>query len=380
MNDSSEPSRHQGELPDPFLTEAGHRVSTKREWATQAESWRHLIADLGYGGLPPQPTGIKIETLCHGAARNLPGRPKILSYRVHCLGGKIPFSFCAQIICPQSEEPLPAVICGDGCWRYVSDEVIARVLMSGCALVLFNRTEFAEDLAYAGVPDKNQRKGGLWDAYPEEGFGAVSAWAWGYHRCVDLLMALPFIDPKRLAVTGHSRGSKTVLVAGATDDRIALINDNASGAGGSATFRYVGAGGETLEILKAFPSWFGTGLVPYLGREQDIPYDQHCLLATIAPRPLLLTYALNDRWSNPEGMIQSVWAAREVYRFLGAPENLAFHLREGDHEHALEDWKAFLEFLCWHWFQKVPTTAFNLHPYHQLKPAFLWTAPGEVSS
>jgi len=325
--------------------------------------------------LPPEPDGIQIETLCHGTARNLPGGPKILSYRIHCLGGQIPFSFCVQLICPKSEGHLPAIISGDGCWRYVTDGVIGQVLASGCALVLFNRTELAEDLGYAGVPDKNQRTGGLYDVFPGGNFGAVSAWAWGYHRCVDLLMELPFIDHHRLAVTGHSRGSKTALVAGATDARIALINDNASGAGGSATFRYVGDGGETLEILKVFPSWFGTGLHPFLGREQDIPYDQHCLLATIAPRPLLLTYALEDRWSNPEGMVQSVRAAGEVYQFLGTPENLAFHLRAGDHEHAPDDWNVFLEFLSWHWFQTPPTTAFNVHPYHELKPAFSWKAP-----
>ncbi len=366
------PSRNQGELPDPFLNASGQRLSSPTDWIAQAQFWRRLIVDMGYGGLPPEPDGIRFETLCQGVARNLPGQPKILSYRIHCLGGQTPFSFCVQVICPASKNPLPAIITGDGCWRYVTDGVIAQVLETGCALVVFNRTEFAEDLGYTNT---HQRQGGLYDAYPGEGFGAVSAWAWGYHRCVDLLMELPFIDPDRLAFTGHSRGSKTALVAGATDARIALINDNASGAGGSAAFRYVGEGGETLEILNAFPSWFGSGLRPFLGREQDIPYDQHCLLAAIAPRPLLLTYALDDRWSNPEGMIQSVWAAREVYRFLGAPENLGFHLREGEHQHAPEDWKVFLEFVSWHWFQKIPVTPLNGHPYHHLKPAFSWKAP-----
>ncbi len=371
---NSAPFQSRGELPDPFLTATGQRISTHSEWLTQAESWRCLIVDIGYGGLPPKPEGITIETLCLSVARNFPGTPKVHSFRVHCQGGQTPFSFCVQIICPSSESPSPTVICGDGCWRYVTDEVICHVLESGCALALFNRTEFAEDLGYAAA-DKHRRKGGLYDAYPDASFGAISAWAWGYHRCVDLLVELPFIDRKRLAVSGHSRGGKTVLLAAATDDRISLINDNASGAGGSATFRYVGDGGETLEILSEFPSWFGTGLLPFIGREEEIPYDQHCLLATIAPRPILFTYALDDRWSNPEGMIQSVWATNEVYQFLDAPQNLAFHLREGDHQHGLEDWRVFMEFLSWHWFQTSPATHFNLHPYHQLKPFFSWRGP-----
>jgi hypothetical protein len=257
----------------------------------------------------------------------------------------------------------------------MSDDIVRRVLDHGCALLLFNRTEMAEDLGYAGVPNNKKRSGGLYDVYPGRTFGALSAWAWGYHRCVDVLHTLPFIDPQRIAVTGHSRGAKTTLLAAATDSRITLVNDNASCAGGSAAFRYVGDGGETLSIIDVFPSWFGPGLKPYLSREGDLPFDQHCLLATIAPRPLLLTYALDDRWSNPEGMVQCAWAAGEAYRFLGCPENLAFHLRPGQHSHAPADWDVLLDFIDWKWSGKRPKAPYNIHPYEHLRPAFAWKAP-----
>ena len=154
---------------------------------------------------------------------------------------------------------------------------------------------------------------------------------------MDLLHELDFIHVERIAVTGHSRGGKAALIAGATDPRINIVNDNASSGAGSSAFRYVGDGGETLNCLNAFPFWFGSGLRAYLDRESDIPFDQHCLLASIAPRNLLVTYASDHRWSNPEGMAQSVWAASEVYRFLGVPEGIAFHLRKGEHSHSPED-------------------------------------------
>jgi hypothetical protein len=246
---------------------------------------------------------------------------------------------------------------------------------SRCAWVMFNRTEMAEDLGYPDTPEKGQRSGGLHDVYPSQRFGALSAWAWGYQRCVDLLHTLRLIDQDNIAVTGHSRGGKAALLAGASDERIALVNDNASYAGGSAAFRYVGDGGETLDIINVFPSWFGSSLHPYLGREGDIPFAQHCLLALIAPRPLLLTYALDDRWSNPEGMVQCAWAAGEVYRFLEVPDGLAFHLREGRHSHALEDWEVLLDFIAWKWLGKEPKAAYNNHPCEHLKPAFSWRAP-----
>ena len=370
----AEPIVNKGQMPDPFAVPDGGSVTAREEWPVRSRAWRDMILDMEYGGLPPQPDSIETEALCHSDVP-WPGAPKLQSYRVHCHGGEHSFGFCVRILFPRAPGPFAAIINGDGCWWYMSDDVARRVVDSGCALVMFNRTEMAEDLGYADVPDKSKRSGGLYDVYPGQTFGALSAWAWGYHRCVDLLHELPFIDPNRIAVTGHSRGGKTTLLAGATDERITLINDNASCAGGSAAFRYVGNGGETLDIINVFPSWFGSGLQPYLGREEDIPFDQHCLLASIAPRPLLLTYALDDRWSNPEGMVQSAWAAGEVYRFLGVADNLVFHLRQGEHSHAPEDWDVLLDFIGWKWQGKGPGAAYNSHPYEHLQPAFEWTAP-----
>jgi len=371
----TDPAVNKGELPDPFLLPDGGRISARAEWPERARIWRDTILDMEYGGLPPRPETVQIETLCRSTVSRLPGAPCLWSYRIHCSGGERPFSFCARILCPQGSEPVPAIVNGDGCWWTISDEIVRRVVESGCALAMFNRTEMAEDLGCPDVTDKTRRSGGLYDVYPGRAFGALSAWAWGYHRCVDLLYTLPFIDTARLAITGHSRGGKTALVAAASDERITLVNDNASCAGGSAAFRYVGNGGETLNIINVFPSWFGAGLRPYLGREEEMPFDQHCLLAAIAPRPLLLTYALDDRWSNPEGMVQCAWAAGEVYRFLGFPEHLAFHFRPGEHAHAPADWDVLLDFMAWKWQGREPQAPYHQHPYKHLRPAFSWKAP-----
>lgn len=364
-----------GDLPDLFMKPENERIASKEEWTEQSLFWRNLVLETEYGGLPPQPDTIDIESLCRSAVRHWSDMPNLWSYRVFCHGGKSTFSFCVKILFPNTPGLFPAIIHGDGCWWSISDQVAQQVLKSGCALVMFNRTEMAEDLGYHDVPEKNQRKGGLYDVYPGQNFGALSAWAWGYHRCVDLLYELPFIDKQRIAATGHSRGGKTVLVAGMTDERITLINDNASGSGGSAAFRYIGAGGETLNIINVFPSWFGPGLQSYLDREEDLPFDQHCLLASIAPRPLLSTYALDDRWSNPEGMVQCNRAAAEVYGFLEVQDNIAFHLRSGDHAHSPEDWDVLLDFIAWRWQGKKPESNFNNHPYNNLTPAFSWNAP-----
>lgn len=372
----TQPDVNAGPLPDPFAWPDGRRVTSPAQWPERGRAWAEEITNLQYGGLPPAPERIVVESRCHAVMRRWDDAAELRSYGVRCLGGEEPFVLSAQVLLPRGEGPFPVIVAGDGCWGYWTDALQRSVIDAGLALAIFNRTELAEDLVYGGVPDKRKRSGGLYEVYPGLGFGALSAWAWGYHRMVDLLEQMPEIDASRIAVTGHSRGAKTVLLAAATDERITLTHDNASCAGGSAAYRHVGHGGEDLSIVEKLPSWFGDGIRPYVGREAELPFDQHCLLAGIAPRGLLLTYGLDDRWSNPEGMVQAAAATREVYRFLGAESNFAYHLREGGHFYRGEDLDRLLEFLRWRWLGQAPVSNWNDHPYAHLPEPFTWRAPG----
>lgn len=361
------PDSNKGKFTDPLSPPGIPPVSSPSDWADASTVWRDLILEREYGGLPPRPDSVECEVICQSRINAWEGKPRLETYRIHCTGGEQPFSFCVRVLSPDAPGPFPVIIHGDGCWWYMSDNVAKRILENGCAVVMFNRTEMASDLGGCGNPEANIRKGGLYDLYPGRTFGALSAWAWGYHRCVDLIQELTYLRKDQIAVSGHSRGGKTILIAGATDDRITLINDNASGAGGSSSFRYVGNGGETLSILDVFPNWFGDGLRPYLNREEELPFDQHCLLSTLAPRPLLLTYALDDRWTNPEGMIQCAAEAKKVYQLLGAEDKIAFHLRPGTHSHSVNDWEVLLDFIQVQWFGKSPAVSYNQHPYTHLR-------------
>jgi dienelactone hydrolase len=320
--------------------------------------------DLVYGGLPPAPTDVDVESLCFSRLRTWPGRPKFHSYRIHCAGGERPLSFALQIVWPETDAPAPVVLTGDGCWWYLTDEIARRFVQAGYAVARFNRTELAPDENAAREPARAPRSGGLYSAYPGTTFGALAAWAWGYHRAVDALRTVPFVDAERIAVTGHSRGGKAALLAGATDTRIAVVNDNAGGTGGAALFRHKASDAESLaQITETFPTWFGPQLAAYAEREAELPTDQHALLAAVAPRGLLLTYALDDRWSNPEGMVLSAQAAREVYRMLDAEDRIAYHLRPGEHRHDPDDWTALRAFLEFRWKGRELPDRFNTHPY-----------------
>jgi hypothetical protein len=237
-------------------------------------------------------------------------------------------------------------------------------------LARFNRVEFASDNYH------NERNSGIYPLYPDLDFGAVAAWAWGYHRCVDFLLTHESADSAKIAIVGHSRGGKAVLLAGATDERIALTAPNNSGCGGAGCYRWQCPESEaTADILRTFPYWFGPRLREFIGREDQLPFDQHSLKALVAPRALLTTEALGDLWGNPSGSWQTHAAAREAYRFLNAEEQIGIRYREGPHEHRLADWKALLEFADWQFDGKKPALSFDQNPFPDLPTAFSWSAP-----
>ena len=193
---------------------------------------------------------------------------------------------------------------------------------------------------------------------PDE-WGTISAWAWGISRAIDYLESDPSIDAKRIAITGVSRLGKTVLWAGAQDERVAAVFSVVSGEMGAALIRR--DWGETLDdMAQNFPWQFAGNLQKWTGRWNELPVDQHMLIALCAPRPVYVNGGLTDQWSDPKGEFLALVAAGPVYRLLGgkglgvnelppldAPAtdgDLAFHYHSGGHMAVPADWRAFLDF------------------------------------
>ena len=141
-------------------------------------------------------------------------------------------------------------------------------------------------------------------------------------------------------------------------------------------FRVLGPKSESLEnICTSFPFWFTPRLKEFVGRETELPFDQHSVKALIAPRALLTTEALADANANPIGTWQTHRAAREVYTFLGHPERIAIAYRVGGHEHTPDDFNALLDFADQVFFDKPAKRNWSANPFPDLPPAYSWTAP-----
>ena len=119
---------------------------------------------------------------------------------------------------------------------------------------------------------------------------AIGAWAWGSSRIVDYLQNEPQIDKNKIALMGHSRQGKAALWAGAQDERFKVVISNNSGAGGAALSKRVY--GENIEKVSSIkPAWFCTAFNIYRNNESNLPFDQHKLLAFIAPRNVYVSSA-----------------------------------------------------------------------------------------
>ncbi len=339
-------------LPDLLTFDDGGEVTAK-EWRRRREELYQAIVPHEYGGLPPSDVRSEGILLCKQRIRG-GGGIEYRTYEVRTVfpqGGEHSFTlnlWTPPDVARYAEGPLPVVLDGDGCWRYFNDAIVDRVLQRGNIAATFNRTCVAAD-----NPDLFRRTG-INRLLPDAGFGAIAAWAWGYHRCVDVLQSLDFVRADQIAITGHSRGGKTALLAGATDERIAVTNPNDSGAGGSGLNRLKGPRAEVVEDFFRSGNifWFGDKYREFRGKDKALPYDQHYLHALVAPRRLLVNEAYEDFWANPPGSYASCRAVQSVYALLDAEDNIGWAVREGGHGHYPPDYDALLDFVDIHFHKR----------------------------
>ena len=191
--------------------------------------------------------------------------------------------------------------------------------------------------------------------------GKLSLWAYAAKIVGDYLINERYTIKEKLYVAGHSRLGKTALLTVAKYDIFAGCMVNCSGCCGTAISR--DKHGETIKVITdVFPFWFTPNFKKYAEKEYEMPFDQHYLMASVAPRKVFIVAASEDDWADTDAQYLCAEAASEAYKELGliglnpakkplevgeknVGGEIAFFIREGVHFFSREDWAFYLECL-----------------------------------
>lgn len=387
------------QLPDLLTRKNGHEVSTSEDWETKRrEEVLNLFKEEVYGSVPKMElkptsvelieestsalnsTAIRIQKAIHYERNGKRLKINILRYlpkNVVAPPVFVGYNFYGNqttiddphVVLPESwvrnnedmgitNERATEASRGKRSHRWPIQKIIDEGL--GIALIYYGDID----------PDRDDFTDGVHSLFYEQGqskpkdneWGAITAWAWGFSEVLNVLENDAALNNSKFIAFGHSRLGKTSLWAGALDERFDIVISNDSGCGGAALFRR--KYGETAAVInKSFPHWFNTNFKKYSSNEEALPIDQHMLIALMAPRPVYIASAEEDRWADPKGEYLSGYHATPVYNLYnkkGLESNLlpaihtpihngiGYHIRAGKHDVTDYDWEQYIKFAKLH--------------------------------
>jgi dienelactone hydrolase len=161
---------------------------------------------------------------------------------------------------------------------------------------------------------------------------------------IDALEGIDFLNGSQIYLAGYSLGATVGLYTAALDQRVKGVASVA----GFTPLRSSGKG--NIEGVKSYSHLHG--LLPklgfFVGNETRIPYDYHEVLASIAPRPLLVIAPEHDKDHPVKEVRQTVELASEVYRLYQSGSSLQARYPE-DHNRFSDEIKEQV----YEWFAKL---------------------------
>lgn len=324
------------------------------------EEMLELLQREEYGFLPPAPEKISFSKKQIRNDNTFGGNGTIWEIIISVTLNDRDFSFPVTLTIPNGEGPFPFFVSINFESRipnyyFPAEEIIDNgfAAFNFCSKdITSDDGDFTNGLAGIIYPDGKRKN--------DTDCGKIAMWAWAASRCLDYAQTEPRLDMANAAVCGHSRLGKTALLAGAYDTRFRFCHSNCSGCSGAAIARHTT--GETIaDICRVFPYWFCENYKKYINNESAMPFDQHYLVASAAPRFVSVGSAAEDSWADPANEQLSCFAASPVFEKLGvkgfvcdkkadigdsfSEGNINYYLRKGRHYFTREDWNKLMAFI-----------------------------------
>ncbi|SEH00163.1 Chitodextrinase [Nonomuraea solani] len=313
-------------LPDPFRKLDGTRISAKSDWRCRREEIKRLSEKFVYGEKPVKPASVTGTVSRTGITVNVNhnGRSS---------------SFSASVSLPSGTGPFPAVVVFGG---FGADT--AAITAAGAAVINYDPYAVGRE----GTPRSN-KQGAFYSVYGSaSGTGLLLAWGWGVSRIIDVIEQSggAILRADATGVTGCSRFGKGAFVTGAFDQRIALTMPIESGSAGVPIFRGIpGEGAQSLSSAYGEQPWLGDAFGSFTSSPNRLPVDTHEMVAMVAPRGLFIMDNPHITNLGPRSASVAALGGAEVYKALGAGENITYwsDVQDGSHCANRAEWRTPLQ-------------------------------------
>lgn len=360
--------------PDALTLQNGKKVKNAKEWTKKRRpELVKLFEDNVYGRIPDNTPSVTWE-VTNEEKKDFAGTPVVVRYLKGVVDNSsypaITVEIQANVVYPDNgSTKLPVIIefgfgggdptrtrAGQQSWQQM-------VVERGWAAATINPSSIQADAGSGltngiiGLCNKGQFR------EPTD-WGSLRAWGWGLSRLIDYFETDNTFDATKCAIEGVSRYGKASLVAMAFEERIAAGFIASSGKAGAAGWRR--DCGESIGNIVSNEEyhWVCGNLIKYGAdplTENDLPVDQHELIALCAPRACFISTGSwnGDKWQDVVGSFISASKASAVYELFGykglgtdlfpgmdnglMEGRLTYRQHHGGHE-AGPNWPYFLDF------------------------------------
>ena len=389
-------------LPDVLTSFSGQTINTVEEWEkTRRPEIIKFFAENIYGEVPEPPSPIKKsfkllsedKNVLHGLCTR---KDVEITFQNESGSVKMPLVLFVPNKTTKANGKVPVILLSGGSdirrknlalddsqrfGKTRNGIPLHQLMTRGIGVATVDYEAFGKD-------DRNREgivSGGIIDLFLKPGqkspkeneWGMISVWAYALRAGMDYLETDPHVQADQVATLGCSIGGKVALWAAATDTRFGMAMLATAGHGGDAIWRR--EFGETLHnMCKFLPTWICRNANKHAKNVNEMPVDQHSLLATMAPRPFYVSTAQHDLWADQKGQWIGTYNAAPAYKLykqsvkFSSPKQptinqpiiesaIGYHVRSGTHGLPLYDWEQSMKFIEFHFMKIKPRTVAEVY-------------------